>query len=216
MSGARVGAGAGASWFVACLLAFSAPQSIAAVTLANFESGTLANWTVTGGWTVGGTTGTSPNILPIEGAFFARSGAPNGSGALGESLTGTVTSPAFQVLYDTLTWKSTGWSGFNYDGVSKFQILDGNFNVKASIQTAQSDTWTTASTNLLSDGLTAGATFYFRAIDAKTNSPAVGYSWLAFDNLQLTGTLLPVPEPETYAMLLAGLALLGLAASRKT
>jgi hypothetical protein len=46
--------------------------------LADFESAGLEAWTLTGDpWTVGGTTGTVPNIEPVEGTRFARSGAPN-------------------------------------------------------------------------------------------------------------------------------------------
>ena len=44
-------------------------------------------------------------------------------------------------------------------------------------------------------------------------------SWgerVSYDNVVVTDyTLAPVPEPETYAMLLAGLGLLGLARRRK-
>ena len=36
------------------------------------------------------------------------------------------------------------------------------------------------------------------------------------DCVTFTGTLVPIPEPETYAMLLAGIAMLGFTARRKT
>jgi hypothetical protein len=42
-----------------------------------------------------------------------------------------------------------------------------------------------------------------------TGEPA----WI--DNVQISTTLAPIPEPETYAMMLAGLGLLGVAARRK-
>ena len=40
-------------------------------------------------------------------------------------------------------------------------------------------------------------------------------SFAFFNNLQVHPTLAPIPEPETYAMLLAGLALMGMVARRR-
>jgi hypothetical protein len=45
------------------------------------------------------------------------------------------------------------------------------------------------------------------------NPSAVGFVF--FNNLQVHPTLAPIPEPETYAMLLAGLALFGFIAHRR-
>ena len=186
----------------------------AAVSLETFESGTFAGWTVSGtGWTVGGAAGIGFLVTPAEGAFFARSGAPNiASGSLAESNTGTVTSSAFLVSHDTLTWRSAGWSGPAYSGLNFFQILDTSQQVRATVQTAQSDSWTTASVDLIAAGFAPGDTLHFRAVD---NNAANSYAWVAFDDVQLTGNLLPVPEVEQWSLLLAGLGLMGLMARRR-
>ncbi len=66
--------------------------------------------------------------------------------------------------------------------------------------------WSSQTLNLLATGSTS--TLLFRAIGT---SDSLGGS---LDNVRLTATS-PVPEPETYAMMLAGLGLLGFAARRK-
>ena len=86
----------------------------------------------------------------------------------------------------TLSWYTAGWSGSTYDGQSYFQILDGAMNVKAQIQTPQSDPWVRFSVDLTAIGLALGDTFYFKAVDGKS---ANNYSWLAFDKLTLRGSL---------------------------
>jgi hypothetical protein len=177
------------------LLAGSAQAS---TILDNFESNSLASWTLTGdAWTVGGATGSSPNISPAEGSYFARSGAPN---TASESATGTATSSALTVTYDTLSWQAAGWSGPTYNGENYFQILDSGFNVLATIHAPQADAWTGLTTNLLTDGLHAGDTFYFRAVDGRSEA---GYAWIAMDDLEMTGAAVSAnaPEPGTWSML---------------
>jgi hypothetical protein len=43
----------------------------------------------------------------------------------------------------------------------------------------------------------------------------IGGTWRIIDQLELTGAVNAIPEPETYALLLAGLGLLGFAARRR-
>jgi hypothetical protein len=194
------------------LLCVLTSDSSASIVLEDFESATVpsfpSGWTVTNAvgdsWKVGGATGTIPNIIASDGSQFARSGEPN---ATTESDTGVVTSPAYAVTFSMLEWLSVGWSGGNSnqsDGESYFQILDSGFNQKALITTAQSDNWETASVNLLDIGLTAGSTFYFRAVDGRNES---NYGWIGFDKLTLTGDELEVPNavPEATSFLIWGL-----------
>lgn len=185
----------------------------AATVVENFESGSLNAWTVSSnGWTVGGeTVGARPNLSTIEGDYFARSGAPNvGSGLLAESNTGTMVYSSIRVSYDTLTWSAAGWSGSSYDGVSYFQILDDEFNEIAQIATPQSDEWISMSVNLLDIGFLPGDVFCFAASDNKSNN---SYAWMAFDNIQLSGT--PVPVPGALWLLGAGIACLANVRIRK-
>jgi hypothetical protein len=179
--------GFGSTEYMATAAAFTAinvgPPAV--VVLADFESGNLNGWTLTGNaWTAGGAGGAIVVISPAEGSQFARSGLPNSSGPIAESNTGSATSPAFQATSDTLSWLATGWSGFTYNGNSHYQILDAGFNVVAEIPTPQSDSWSTLSVNLPGAGIAPGATFYFRAVDQMN---ANNYSWLAFDYLKLSG-----------------------------
>ncbi len=175
-------------------LIFNAIAFVTAPVLADFEQGDLTGWTLTGNaWTVGGTTNTSPNIMPVSGTKFARSGAPNvlPPGVLAEANVGTATSPAFTVSGRTLTWYSTGWSGPSNDGASHFEILDASFTVRAQVQAPQSDSWVRLSVDLLNAGLLPGQTFYFRAIDAHGEN---NYAWLAFDRLVVRGSLARLPQ----------------------
>lgn len=58
----------------------------------------------------------------------------------------------------------------------------------------------------------SGQRLWIRWVDI--NDPASDHG-LAIDNFSFAATLAPVPEPESYAMLLAGLGLIGFAARRR-
>jgi hypothetical protein len=182
----------------------------ASVTLENFESGSFpSGWLITHtsetAWDVGGTIGNSSvSIDPAEGSFFARSGGPSTR----EAATGTARSKPYVVSFTMLEWLSTGWSGqFVDDGKNYFEILDSSFSPLATVSSAQSDLWETASVNLIDIGLTAGATFYFQAVDKRDNAGNTGFSWIAFDKLTLTGDELEIPGgvPEAASVLIWGL-----------
>lgn len=184
------------------LLALSASAWAGAV-IENFEMGTIPpGWTTTGNaWTVGGTAGAGVVIHPPEGKYFARSGAPNSTGSIGESNTGTLLSPALKVMDDKIAWSLVGWSGQYNNGASRVEILSESMDMLAKVQMPQSDRWRTTSVDLFSLGLAAGDTFYFRAIDGNAG---YGYAWFAIDNIHFVGN--PVPEPDTGMLLACGLA----------
>jgi len=52
-------------------------------------------------------------------------------------------------------------------------------------------------------------------LDFYQTGNASALSVVFFDNLQVSAAVAPIPEPETYAMLLAGLAMLGFATRRR-
>jgi hypothetical protein len=205
----------------------------AGVTLADFESGLSNGWTAQGGaWFVGGAMGSFTavtNLTPVpsskkllnltaaNGKLVAASGEANFFiGPTSENRTGSLLSPGYSVTYDTLSWLSAGWSNDAYDGRSQFQILDSSLTVKASFGTAQSDSWKLVQANLLLLGFSPGDTFYFRAVDASTAKvpDSLGFAWMAFDNLQLSGNAVsPVPELPPAAML--GIGLLGVCLTRR-
>jgi hypothetical protein len=160
------------------------------VSIATFEGGLPPGWTVTpDSWTVGGTTGTSPNIFPPQGVAFARCGAPNvTSGVLAEQLTGTMTSAPLTVRAGTMQWVACGWSGQFGNGVNRFEILDASMAVVATVPAPLSDSWTLQSVNLIQAGLAMGGTFYFRAVDGRADTT---YSWLAVDDMMFVGPPCP-------------------------
>jgi hypothetical protein len=185
------------------LLLLFASNCRASLVLEDFESGSdgwTANPLTT--WEVGGNTTVFPQIGPMQGSFFARSGEPNSAS---ESDTGTFTSPMYFVTYSTLQWLSGGFSGGSNtapaDGISYFEILDVNGVQKVKVDAPQSNgppydpAWGTPSVNLL-DYFQPGDAFFFRAVDGHNEA---GFSWLAFDNLQLTGTpVAAVPEAASF------------------
>jgi hypothetical protein len=86
-----------------------------------------------------------------------------------------------------------------------------NLVVAASQSYSGADLATFTGTGTLNSYLTVTANSQFSAnkIQAQYNTMANGYGHVTY-----TFTALPVPEPETYGMLLAGLALVGFAAKR--
>jgi hypothetical protein len=214
----------------ACLLATTVLLSLittnatASIVLADFETGAFpGGWTVTPSngtsWQVGQETNSSPNVKPADPlvapfadgeVYFAFSGRPNVHlpESSAEEDTGVIMSSAFIVNHTILEWLSVGWSGGDQNGSSGenyFQILDGGFAQKALIQPAQNDGWEAVNVNLLDIGLSAGDTFYFRAVDGRSAS---SYGWIGFDNLTLTGAELEIPTgavPEATGFLIWGL-----------
>lgn len=161
----------------------TATAAAATVTIADFESGLPAGWQATpGGWVVGGSTNTSPNILPAQGALFARCGAPN---VASEAAVGTLLSPPLVVRSQELAWISCGWSGQFGNGLNRFEILNAQQQVVATVAAPLSDAWTPRSVDMFAAGFAVGDTFYFRAVDTST---ANSYAWLAMDNLRFEGT----------------------------
>lgn len=169
-------------------------QAAAMTVIDDFEDGNLDDWTGSG-WVASGPAGSTVVISPAEGAFFARSGAPQ----LDESNTGTITSPLLSVTHENLAWDAVGWQG---TGPNRFEILDATFSVLSTTLGPDSDSWSTESVSFFDVGLTAGESFYFRATDADAGS---SFSWLAFDALRFTGSVVPIPAAVWFFVPAAGL-----------
>lgn len=100
------------------------------------------------------------------------------------------------------------------------------FNDFATVQATAGDQWNTRSFDL--SALTAtdkNASFAFRLVTAMENGAYVAArstssyattSTLGFDMVTVSGTIAAVPEPENYALFLAGLGLMGAIARRRS
>jgi choice-of-anchor C domain-containing protein len=205
---------------VSVLVAFSAPAASAAAfqngSFESFDSGAAnvlcpdginfcgqynAGNSGINGWTIGGH---SVDVVGIVG-WTASNGAWSidlsgvGAGSLSQSFD-TVAGTSYQVTFD----------------------LGGNFyggpNIKTGVVSAAGSSQSLSFNNAASTATNMGwmhQSFTFVATEASTalsfTSTTDGNAGIALDNITIT----PVPEPETYAMMLAGLGLLGVVARRR-
>ncbi|MDE2388323.1 MAG: DUF642 domain-containing protein [Betaproteobacteria bacterium] len=187
---------------LALALALSPALSHAAVTIFsdNFDTDALAlnQTTFNGGWTVsGGTVDLIGNpgffdFLPGNGRYVDLDGSTNQAGEFHKNLTLTA-----GVQY-TLSFDLAGSQRGSNENVNiNFGSSIGNLTVNSSDPFA-------AHTLLF----TPGATGSYSVIFQNSGGDNVG---ALLDNVSVTA----VPEPETYAMLLTGLGLLGFAARRR-
>jgi hypothetical protein len=144
------------------------------------------------------------------------------SGVIGHSF--TAPTPSFTDYYSfnleqsfntstsitsTFTQSSKGTKDVNISGFDLIQVdTAGNYltvyegtNNTATVGAHPMDSW-----SLSADGLSAG-TYYLRITGAVVGTTGGSYGGEI--------SVLPVPEPETYGMMLGGLALVGLVARRK-
>lgn len=139
-------------------------------------------------------------MLEDNAAFF---GALFEGGNAGNTFTDRydfTTSSAGSLTADLFSGSGNARNGLDITGFSLWGstglILDGS-----QLSTGRLDEWT-----LTSDGLAAGS-YYVQVTGSVLSNAAGKYS--------ASVALAPVPEPETYGMMLAGLGLLGVAARRR-
>lgn len=157
---------------------------------------TLSNWSASGN-SVYGALGTS--------APWGAPGAADGNQFAAVQMTGSL-SQAFTGgggTY-TLSWSDAGRAGYDaqsYDVLFN-NILVGTFGVNAG------DAW--GMNTLVLGGAAAGA-----GTIAFVGKEALHDGSVLIDKVSLTGAAAPVPEPESIAMMLAGLGLLGAVGRRQ-
>ncbi|NVD72413.1 PEPxxWA-CTERM sorting domain-containing protein [Duganella sp. BJB1802] len=177
---------------IAAILAASTLSAQAATELVvngNFETGNFTGWTKSGNPSL---SDVISNTVTSNHTFVWRSGATGSPAYISQSLAtsaGWTYSLSFDV-YNTATSNTTFEADFN--GVSVYAFKN------------EARNWT----HVTLDGLTATGAATELKFGAR-NDP----SFVRLDNVSVTVTA--VPEPETYAMLLAGLGLVGVVARRR-
>ncbi len=100
-----------------------------------------------------------------------------------------------------------GW--LNFDGDTPKLTITGIRPGLASV-TAQLSLTNSFTTFTIANGLND-----FVGVTSITLSGVSGFSYVALDNINYVPAIAPIPEPETYALMLGGLALVGWAARRR-
>lgn len=98
-----------------------------------------------------------------------------------------------------------------FGGTSRVQFTAGSFIAPlASASSTSGSSWTTFNSSFTATGLTT-------TIDLLGMAASANGNYIGLDNVVVTLNHVanPVPEPETYAMMLAGLGLLGFVARRR-
>ena len=182
---------------------FSVSAAAAPVFSDNFDGYTLQlNWTPPGasGWAVsdgtvdliGGIGGSFFDFIPGNGNYVDLDGSSGNSGLLSNSVN-LIGGTAYTLSFDL--------AGSHRGSTETVDVIFGSVNASYTLNSA--DTF---------------STFTLNFTPSITGSYGFSYQNLGGDNV---GALLnnvsvsPVPEPETYAMLLAGLGLLGFLARRR-
>ena len=188
-----------------------------------FATATFGSSAVMAQTTGGGTTnmiGNTPQVLDLTdgSGFFGDTFAMNNNGAtFADHFTFSVqgTSPMnFDAIVSSIS--RTADTGLDFSGLALYRVGGGTgtgtggtagdtlVTSGSSLQTGAMDVWT-----LSSDNLTAGNYYVLVSGNLVSDTSA------SFGGAVMMSPMAPVPEPETYGMMLAGLGVLGFLARRR-
>jgi hypothetical protein len=180
-----------------------------------FATATFGSSAVMAQATPAATIGTTPQVLDLTdgSGFFGDTFAMNNNGATFAdhftfSVTGTTTSN-FDAIISSISRSAD--TGLDISGLSLYRVGGGTgtggtlgdtlVSSGSSLQSGSMDVWT-----LSSDNLAAGSYYVLVSGNLVSDTSA------SFGGAVM---LAPVPEPETYGMMLAGLGVLGFLARRR-
>jgi hypothetical protein len=180
-----------------------------------FATATFGSSAVMAQTTPAATIGTTPQVLDLTdgSGFFGDTFAMNNNGATFAdhftfSVTGTTTSN-FDAIISSISRSAD--TGLDISGLSLYRVGGGTgtggtlgdtlVSSGTSLQSGSMDVWT-----LSSDNLAAGSYYVLVSGNLVSDTSA------SFGGAVM---LAPVPEPETYGMMLAGLGVLGFLARRR-
>jgi hypothetical protein len=183
-----------------------------------FATATFGSSAVMAQTTPAATVGTTPQVLDLTdgSGFFGDTFAMNNNGATFAdhftfSVTGTTTSN-FDAIISSIS--RTADTGLDISGLSLYRVGGGSgtggtagdtlVSSGSSLQSGEVDVWT-----LSSDSLAAGDYYVLVSGNLVSDTSA------SFGGAVMLAPTAPVPEPETYGMMLAGLGVLGFLARRR-
>ena len=169
----------------------------------------------TGGGTTAPTIGTTPQVLDLTNGsgFFGDTLAMNNNGAMFAdhftfSVTGT-TSSNFDAIVSSIS--RTADTGLDISGLSLYRVgggtgtggtgMDTLISSGTQVNKGAMDVWSVSSSNL------SAGDYYLLVSGNMVSNTAASFGGAVM--------LAPVPEPETYGMMLAGLGVLGFLARRR-
>lgn len=190
---------------------------IAGIVFATATFGSSAVMAQTGGGTTS-TIGNTPQVLDLTdgSGFFGDSFAMSNNGAtFADHFTFSVTGTSpmnFDAIVSSIS--RTADTGLDFSALSLYRVGGGTgtggtagdtlVSSGTSLQSGSMDVWT-----LSSDNLTAGNYYVLVSGNLVSDTSA------SFGGAVMLSPMAPVPEPETYGMMLAGLGVLGVLARRR-
>jgi len=193
--------------------------SQAAISVFTTQASYLAAVTAPGVDTFAGLSVTGPTASPINrtaGSYAYTATAPDGFFGAGSAANPWLST---NTAADSITISNFGPAVSAVGGLFFGSDVNGAF-ASGALTLLATDALGATSTQTIAGSLTSFLGFVsttsMTSLVLSAVQPAGGFLWPAADNLTLaTGAVTPIPEPETYALVVAGLGALGVFARRR-
>jgi hypothetical protein len=172
------------------------------------------------GWTPAGTLGNAALFYENNAFGVVCVAGPNCVGFGGNGTTGatlsqtfdTVAGQSYTVNYFVTPQQGAGPQSALVEALNGATVLGSVTETIPLLVAGQSFNWEVAGPSLTF--IATGSLSTLRFTDTSNGAAAINTNW-ALDGVTVNAPSVAVPEPETYAMLLAGLGLLGFVAGRR-